>query len=164
MSTGGQDAVAAEVDDRFECVGQRGRVIKGSMKGYLEWASCIYQLLRDVSIHNRLGCEDTENDTGRSESLDVVNIVQHDLDLSVGIAEVTTAWTDQDMDRERGEAHSLGDETVTRRQAAFAESRAEFDSVCAAVHGGNAGHDRVGAEFEDDGTDGLAPARYYLRF
>jgi hypothetical protein len=53
---------------------------------------------------------------------------------------------------------------VTRRQAAFAESRAEFDSVCAAVHGGNAGHDRVGAEFEDDGTDGLAPARYYLRF
>jgi len=152
MSTGGEDAVAAEGDEGFEGVGQGGRLVEGSVEGDGHRSGRCDELLCEAVVYLVAGGEGAEDDTGGSELPGVLYVFDHHGDLVIGVAEAASSRADHDVDRQRGEADGCGYEAVAGGEATFREGGAELDASGTACAGGEAGVKGLGAEFEDDGT------------
>jgi hypothetical protein len=80
--------------------------------------------------------------------VDVKNVFAHYIDFNGGVNEVSTTRADENVNGKAAAFDGSADQTVARREAAFAQARTEFDAARPAFTCYKAGLDGFGTEFK----------------
>ena len=148
--TRGQHTRATRRDDVFKSLIERDSVVEGSMKGDFERRSQIHELARAFNVHRAIGAQDTEDEALGSESARVKEIFAHQGELVIRVEKVAASRPQQDVHRESAALNRCARQTVTWREAAFAEGGAEFDAIGSSFARGEASLDTLCTQLEDN--------------
>ena len=146
---GGQHGIEAERDGVVQRGERIGRQIEAAVQGGFQPglsrpAAQIGQRVRIERAVGQIGAEDHARQSGFGGGGD---IVAHDGQFGVVVGEVPGARADHGAHRDAAAARPLH-EAARRRQAAFAQGRAQFDAVGAVGGGGAQAGGRVDADFQ----------------
>jgi hypothetical protein len=150
FATRGQKAFAACGDDIFESLIERDSVIEGPMKSDFERCSQINELACAFNVHRAVGAKDTEDEAPGSKGARMKEIFAHQGELVIRVEKVAASRPQQDMHGESAALNRCARQTVTWREAAFAEGGAEFDAICPSFARGEASLDTLCTELEDN--------------
>jgi hypothetical protein len=107
------------------------------MEGDLKRLGQFHQFACPTGVGAAVGIEDAECNSVSAKLLGEQDVAAHDIELVVGVTEVSGTGANQDPQLEGNSLTHHGNQASARSDSPFCEIAAQFDSMGTALLGGN---------------------------